>query len=96
MAFLSLKAYRKSPLNNPPLPPHPENQPPPIHVAGHIQNFIYGSNVVGDQNAAAVTQSFYQKHMSAHGPWYWSIHLLVALLAAAIWEGRHWLLHFLK
>jgi hypothetical protein len=81
-------------LANPPLPPHPEN-PPHLHVAGPIQNFIYGSNVVGDQNAA-VAQSFYQRHMAEHGAWYWSIHLLVALLAAAIWEGRHWLLHLLK
>jgi hypothetical protein len=77
-------------MGNPPVPP---NNPVNLHIEGSVQNLNYGSNIGGDQTAGV---SSYQKQMTKHSAVYWLLHLAVAMIAAAIWEGRHWLLHFLK
>jgi hypothetical protein len=70
--------------------PPPPGQPPPgqpqVNVAGPIQNFIYGSHVVGDQTSTALQSSVYGKVMAAHGVGYWLLHFIVAFGAAALLE----------
>jgi hypothetical protein len=51
---------------------------------GNIYNF--GGNI-GNQ--------WFSQHMAAHGFVYWLLHGIVALIAAAVWEYRHWLFHLL-
>jgi len=73
--------------------PHQPDSPPNIHVDGSGHTLIFGS--VGKQSTS-VAQTFYGKYLASHGALYWLIHLLVALLAAALWEGRHWLFQLFK
>jgi hypothetical protein len=80
----------------PQLPPRPHEGQPQVNVAGPIQNFIYGSHVVGDQTSTAVQSSFYGKHMAAHGTVYWILHIVVAVLAAAVWGYLSWKLQWFR
>lgn len=80
-----------SDLPPPPTPPPP--QLPQVNVAGPIQNFIYGSHVVGDQSTAGNQSSVYGTFMAAHGVWYWLLHFVVAFLAAALLEYLLSVLH---
>jgi hypothetical protein len=61
-----------------------------ITVSGSGNTFHFGNLGVGGhwyQNA------WYRQKMATHGTWYWLIHFIVALAAAAAWEYHAWLFH---
>jgi hypothetical protein len=76
----------------PPLPP--DDFPPGWHI--EHAHFNYGPNAhststtttTTSQTASVVSKTtFYEKHLAKHSWSYWLVHLAVALLAAALFEG---------
>jgi hypothetical protein len=76
-------------------PPVPDGLPQNINISGsgHVVNF--GGNIQ-QQTATSSIRQRYAVHMAAHKWFYWILHFIVAVLAAAAWEYRSWLLHLVK
>jgi hypothetical protein len=74
---------------------------PPPHSAPAGGVLISGSgntvNVGGNfQTQTTSVRHWYTERMDAHKWFYWILHFIVAVMAAAAWEYRAWLLHFMK
>jgi len=74
---------------------------PPIPSAPTGGVLISGSgntvNVGGNfQTQTTSVRHWYTQRMDAHRWFYWILRFIVAVLAAAAWESRAWIMHFVK
>jgi len=73
----------------------PPNQPTSsashIDISGSGNTINFGGNIQQATKSSVLGQ-WYSGHMATHRFFYWILHLIVALMAAAIWEYRHTIL----
>jgi hypothetical protein len=74
-----------------PQPQHPAQ----LNVSGSGNIINYGGNIASHSETRTVTHWYFQ-HMSEHKAFYWILHFIIAMLAAAAWEyGGGWIAHHL-